>query len=393
VRQHRDDAIRQVHRHAAQGRLAIERVVPAHVVRDVGDRDPHPGAAVGAVLDAQRVVEVARGLGIDRAEAAIAQVDAVGVIGGADLLRGGLGLGQRGRRELERHRGDREDLRDLGARIVGIAEDLQHARRQLVATGLGVAGDLDDHRLAVVRGRAAVERDLAEIGGDPRIVGLEEDPAPAGAQHAGQAGAPARQHLDDAALDALDADPGRDLDLIAVERAGPVLGRHEHVAAVGQPDEAVAGGVHGDAPGRGVVDGGRRRARPRAGWSRRRGGGRRGGAGAAAGAGGGRRRRCRGVGRGWRGGWRGGLAPRQRGPGLLVDAAAVGRQRVGAAGELAHDALLDQRAQQLAHVRVVALARADRVGQRRELDAAGDGGAEAVEDVVALDGHERRAWE
>jgi hypothetical protein len=49
-------------------------------MRDVGDRDPHPGAAARPVLDAQRVVEVTGGLGVDGAEAAVAQVDAVGAV-------------------------------------------------------------------------------------------------------------------------------------------------------------------------------------------------------------------------------------------------------------------------------------------------------------------------
>jgi hypothetical protein len=73
---------------------------------------------VRPVLDAQRVVEVARGLAVDRAEAPVAQVDAIGRSPGPTDCASRLGLGQRGGRELSGTAAT-EDLRDLGARVVG----------------------------------------------------------------------------------------------------------------------------------------------------------------------------------------------------------------------------------------------------------------------------------
>ncbi len=99
----------------------------ARSAKTSGDRDPD-GAAVRAVLDAQRVVEVAGGLRIDRREPPIAQIDAVGEIAGPELLRAWPSPARRAVvGELERHHGAREDLLDLGARIVRIAEHLEHA--------------------------------------------------------------------------------------------------------------------------------------------------------------------------------------------------------------------------------------------------------------------------
>jgi hypothetical protein len=415
VRQHRDHPIGQVDRDPAQGRLAIERVVPPHVVRDVGDRDPDPGATVGAVLDAQRVVEVARGLGVDRAEPAIAQVDPVGVIRRADLAGGRLGHRDGGRRELHRQRGASEDLLDLGARIVGVAEHLEHPARQGVVARRGIARDLDHDRLALGRGRPTLEGDLPEVGGDPRVVGSQDDLPADPAQDAGDAGPAPRQDVDHAPLDALDPDPGRDPDLIAVERGAAVLGRDEHVAPVGQGDEAVARGVDGEAAGRRGVLGGRpghrfselpirrgARGARRRDLARRR-GGPTNSTGAWRGLGLGLHRRRRGRarrgadparprGRDRRrrdGRRRGRLGlPRQGRRRLLVGGAAVGRQGEAAPGHGAHHAVVDQPPEQRAHVGVVALARADGVGERGELHPAGDGGPQAVDDVVAFDGHE-----
>ena len=83
-----------------------------------------------AVLDAERVVEVARGLGIDGQNAAVAQIDAIGEVVGPELLRRAPGRLAGVVGELVGDVGEGDDLLDLGARIVGIAEHVRDARRQ-----------------------------------------------------------------------------------------------------------------------------------------------------------------------------------------------------------------------------------------------------------------------
>ena len=87
LRQHGDRAVRQVDAHAAPLRLDVDGRALAHVVRDVGDGDPQARAAVGQLLDGDGVVEVARRLGIDRRELDVAQIGAVGELGGPHLAR------------------------------------------------------------------------------------------------------------------------------------------------------------------------------------------------------------------------------------------------------------------------------------------------------------------
>ncbi len=163
-----------------------------------------------------------------------------------------------------------EDLLDLGARIVGIAEHLDDLGRQRLVGARRVAGDLGDHRLPVLgAARAAagagVEQHVAAGGGDARIVGLEVAGAARLAQRAGELGAAALEDLLDAPLGALVAEPGGDRDAIAVHRRGAVAGGDEDVVlAIVAGDEAVAGGVHAQGardPAGGERLAGRRRRR------------------------------------------------------------------------------------------------------------------------------------
>src|SRR5207248_730840 len=116
-----------------------------------------------------------------------------------------------------------EDLLDLGARVVGIAEHVHDAGGERLVGARRVARDLDDHRLALLgaAGRA-FEHDVPAGGGDARIVGLDVGVAAEAAQGAGQLGAAALAHRLDAPLGALVAEPGGDDDLVAVERAAAV---------------------------------------------------------------------------------------------------------------------------------------------------------------------------
>src|SRR6185312_8661720 len=220
-------------------------------------------------LDAHGVVEVARGLGVDGHEAAIAEVDAVGEILGPHQLRRALGGAGDVVGELGRDVADDEDLLDLGARIVGIAEDVDDARRDRLVGFRGIARDLGDHGLSVLGAAGgSIEEHVAAGGADARIVGLDEAGAALLAQGAGELGAAALEDLLDAALGALVAEPGGDGDAIAVHRRAAVAaGDVDVVLAVVARDEAVAGGV--DAQGAGDpalrqrlarLGGGRRRA-------------------------------------------------------------------------------------------------------------------------------------
>src|SRR5262249_3616035 len=183
--------------------------------------------------------------GVDGEERAVAEVEPVGEVLGQERLR-------RAPRGLERVLRERvgdvaagDDLRDLGARVVGIAEDVDHARGQLAAGARRVADDLGDDALPLARGAGALlEADLPERRRDARVVGLEVEGAAGGPDAAGEPRPAAREHLLDLALAALPAEPRREPDLVAVERGAAEAGRHEDVGlAVLALDEAVAGRV------------------------------------------------------------------------------------------------------------------------------------------------------
>src|SRR6266511_3960618 len=91
-RKHRRGESRDVRREGAGGGAPVEGRARGNIGRDV--RDVHQGAkATVLLLHGERVVEVLRGLGIDREREELAQVDAVG-----EILRGrrvGLELGAR----------------------------------------------------------------------------------------------------------------------------------------------------------------------------------------------------------------------------------------------------------------------------------------------------------
>jgi hypothetical protein len=75
VREHRRDEPRDVDGERALGRAAVERRACRHEPRHVRDVDPDPDP-VALALHRDRVVEVLRGLGVDREREQVAQVDA-----------------------------------------------------------------------------------------------------------------------------------------------------------------------------------------------------------------------------------------------------------------------------------------------------------------------------
>ena len=149
--QHRDGAVGEVDAAAAPERLGVQRRPLAHVVRDVGDRDPQPRTAVRQRFDRDGVVEVARRLGIDGRERHVAQVGAVGAVGLAHLLRDPVGDARDvvGKGLLDV--GARQDLLDLGARVVGVAQHLEDGGLDRTVGDVGIAGDLGDDGDAVGR--------------------------------------------------------------------------------------------------------------------------------------------------------------------------------------------------------------------------------------------------
>ena len=135
-RQHRHDAVREIHRVAAQACFMIEAAAGTHVMRHIGDghvHDPTAGVARLAIgCRVYRIVMIARIGGIDGDEIEVAQV-------AASRQRRRLELGNLGQHvggefvwNAVRVHGDQADF----ALVVWIAERFQHARlRQAVATG------------------------------------------------------------------------------------------------------------------------------------------------------------------------------------------------------------------------------------------------------------------
>src|SRR6185312_7192770 len=240
--QHGDGAVRQVDAAAAAPGLDVDGRALAHVVRHVGHRHPQPRAAVGQLLDRHRVVEVARRLGVDGGEGNVAQVGAVGAVALGQRLAhaGGDSLDLVGETLVDV--GDRQHLLDLGARVVGVAQHLQHRGLDRAVGHVGVAGDLGDHGDAVLGGRDRTGQ--AHQSGDARVVGLQHLLATPAHQLAGDLGAPALDDAQDAPLEAARAHPGFDLDGVRVHGGAPVGGRDVDVLGlVVGDDEAVAGGV------------------------------------------------------------------------------------------------------------------------------------------------------
>ena len=102
LRQHRDDAAREVHRGAALARLEVERVVVAHVVAHVGDRDPRGDSLLrfASPSAVHRIVEVLRGLAVDGDERELPQV----LSGAQIVLSHAVGRGFRLRERFARTR-------------------------------------------------------------------------------------------------------------------------------------------------------------------------------------------------------------------------------------------------------------------------------------------------
>ena len=215
----------------------------------VGDVHAEQHPAVLGVLDADRVVEVARVDGVDREGVAVADVSAVGLAGqrllDIDAQLRGLGGDRLGELRAQAVLAD-GDL-DLDARVALSAHDLLDvALRRMVARRIAGEPRHDD-----VAGLRVADR----VGGDEDVVA---DAAVGGRDDADGAGLV--EAADDGRVRALDdaRDDTRaalfaamrvraDRDGVAVHRAGDVASGDE-VVALRRRDEPVSASRHRDAP-------------------------------------------------------------------------------------------------------------------------------------------------
>ena len=138
LRQHRDHAARKVHRGGTLVRVVVDRLAGLHVVADVGDRHHQAPTRVRVLAAPQRlrlaihrIVEVACILAVDGDQRHVAQVDALPPVDRAHVVWQRGGLRQRLGREAVRHFVLAHRDLDLHARVVDLAEHLDHAAHRL----------------------------------------------------------------------------------------------------------------------------------------------------------------------------------------------------------------------------------------------------------------------
>ena len=166
LRQHGHSAVREIDGRAAQPRFAIERRAPANVVRNV--RDVHLQLVVPARqrADVDGVVEIARGLAVDRHNRQIAEIAPSRQIVLGHLLRRRFCVGNHFVREDVRQVMLPDDDLDIDADIARAAENLDHAARRREAA-LGIARDFDVHHGAIeLRKPQAAKRGRLSFGAE-----------------------------------------------------------------------------------------------------------------------------------------------------------------------------------------------------------------------------------
>ena len=247
-RKHVNGALREIHRRRTLVAFQIERAAFGHVVGDVGDVDAQPVVAVRQHLEADRVVEIARVLAVDGDRHGRTEIRAPDDVFGADrhepesLFDGGLAV-RVGNAVLA------DDDLGVDALLVDIAEHLDDLPDR-AARGGGPRRDLHEHHLAPL-GRTRLPGRHVHVARDPSIEGLHETEARVvDVETADDRRVPAREHADDASIDAVVARPALDAreHAIAVHRLLDVHGGDVHVGCVAARlvghDKAVAGRVH-----------------------------------------------------------------------------------------------------------------------------------------------------
>ncbi len=239
--QHGNRAIGQIHAHAARLGFVVEGGAFAQVVRDVGDRDPQPVPAARQGLQGHRVVEVARGFGIDGREGNRAQIRSVAKVRGLDRTWRELRLAHDGGGKFLADVGTRQGLLDLGARVIGIAQDLEQGNLDGRIGRVGIADNLGHHGLAGTRADTAAHDHRRA---DAWVVGLEAKLVAMSFKLARYFPASALENLVDPALQAAAAHPPLDFDAIAVHgRAAVTRADVDVFGMIVRNHEAVAVGV------------------------------------------------------------------------------------------------------------------------------------------------------
>ena len=241
LRQHRDDAIDEVNAVPTMQRLAIECAARGDISGDVRDVDPEFPLAARQFLDIDRVVEIARIVGIDRDDEFVPQVFAFPEAIRIDRLWNFIRLGEHGARKLERQVILPNDRKHVDPGISGAAEQLDD-----FALGIDVARlprlQSDDDLVVRLRwaGRTGQRLPLdIDVVNDPRIVRHDVEEVTRLLQSADDRVVGALENANDAALGTIarPARPGvigiasdaRD-DAIAIHGGAGVFGGNENVA-------------------------------------------------------------------------------------------------------------------------------------------------------------------
>ena len=253
--EHRQHPAGEVDAGAARESLPVHRPPLGDVVRDVRDVHAQQPGPLGRQFERDGVVEIPGGLAVDGHGEHPAQVGTPGALGGAHLRGDGLGVEQHAPREAVREVELPDDHLLGDTRGALVPEHLDDGRLR-GAAGRRPRGDLGDDHLPGLRFADAAVRD-EDVLRQARVGGCQVGVLPGALDPPDDARARAHQHAHDAALGAA---PAGDLlldaheDAVRVHRAAQFARLDEHVPRrfLVEHHEAVAVGVHLEAPGREV---------------------------------------------------------------------------------------------------------------------------------------------
>src|SRR5437879_6226039 len=165
LRKHGDGAIGEINGSAAEARFLVEWRGGSNVVRDVGDVDLKMPASVGAMLDVDGVVEIARGFAIDGDDGQVAEIFAAGALGFVDGLCATLGFIKNFCGEEVREMMLANDDLGVDAEIAGTAENFDDAAgRRCASMRITEQLDVDDGAVEFIEARDAPRAGTGFIG-------------------------------------------------------------------------------------------------------------------------------------------------------------------------------------------------------------------------------------
>ncbi len=259
LRQHGDHAVHQVGRVAPLARLGVQRGARLHVMRHIGDVHPQPPLVAGNPLQADRVVEILRVVGVDGDHRIPPAILPPGQLARRHVRPEGAGFLQRVFREPQRQAVLAQHRKHVHPLLIRGAEDLDD-----FAFGIGVArlplAQLDDDLVAHAGGPAHIPgRRHVYVVRHPRVVGdhVKEFPAPLQRAHdlrplpLQDADHRARLRLEPAGAQPFGFDIPPHEDAILVERGGRRAGRDGDLLQIRvlRLQEAFPLAVDPDAPG------------------------------------------------------------------------------------------------------------------------------------------------